>query len=251
MPFTGSHAAAVLPLLWVRWGGRTLPASALVLGSMAPDVPYYLALPDGLDADLTHSFAGTLGVDVGLAFGLWLGWHGLLAAPALAGAPRAVHSRWGDIQLGLRARMRPENLLALYVAFALGAMTHAGWDSFTHAGRWGPQHIEALNDEVAGQPLWRWAQYASGVVGLLAIAAYVMWLWRRTPPGEVPPSQGAVVGWLAVATAGFVGAVIGAIEHAQAGTGHGLHFMIATRGISATAAGAVVVCLIWHLRHRA
>ena len=37
MPFTGSHPAAVLPLL------RTpLPASALVAGSVAPDIPFYL-----------------------------------------------------------------------------------------------------------------------------------------------------------------------------------------------------------------
>lgn len=37
MPFTGSHPAAVLPFL------RTpLPASALVVGSIAPDVPFSL-----------------------------------------------------------------------------------------------------------------------------------------------------------------------------------------------------------------
>ncbi len=37
MPFTPSHAAAVLPFL------RTpLPASALVIGSIAPDLPFHL-----------------------------------------------------------------------------------------------------------------------------------------------------------------------------------------------------------------
>ena len=40
MPFTGSHPAVVLPLL------RTpLPASALVLGSTAPDLPHFLPGP--------------------------------------------------------------------------------------------------------------------------------------------------------------------------------------------------------------
>jgi hypothetical protein len=34
VPFTGSHPAAVLPFL--RW---SMPASALVIGSMAPDFP--------------------------------------------------------------------------------------------------------------------------------------------------------------------------------------------------------------------
>ena len=36
MPFTGSHPAAVLPLL-----RTSLPASALVAGSLAPDVPFH------------------------------------------------------------------------------------------------------------------------------------------------------------------------------------------------------------------
>jgi len=36
VPFTGSHPAAVLPLL------RTpLPSAALVIGSLVPDLPYY------------------------------------------------------------------------------------------------------------------------------------------------------------------------------------------------------------------
>lgn len=39
MPFTGSHPAAVLPLL--RWG---LIPSALVIGSMSPDLGYFLPL---------------------------------------------------------------------------------------------------------------------------------------------------------------------------------------------------------------
>ena len=39
MPFTGSHPAAVLPFL--RSG---LPPSALVIGSMAPDFPYYFQI---------------------------------------------------------------------------------------------------------------------------------------------------------------------------------------------------------------
>ncbi|WP_328421551.1 DUF4184 family protein [Micromonospora sp. NBC_00389] len=41
MPFTGGHVAAVLPLARSAWRAP----SALVLGSMVPDLPYYLPLP--------------------------------------------------------------------------------------------------------------------------------------------------------------------------------------------------------------
>ena len=56
MPFTPSHAAAVLPFL------RTpLPASALVIGSVAPDLPYYL--PVDLPWD-THTASAVVTVDL-------------------------------------------------------------------------------------------------------------------------------------------------------------------------------------------
>ncbi len=51
MPFTPSHVAAVLPL--ARTG---LPPTALVVGSVAPDLPYYLPLP--VAAATTHGPAG-------------------------------------------------------------------------------------------------------------------------------------------------------------------------------------------------
>src|SRR3954463_4591962 len=84
VPFTGSHPAAILPFL------RTpLPASALVIGSMAPDLPYYLPFQPGL---YTHTPQAIVTTDVllgALAWGLWLG---LLAEPALAAAPRALRA---------------------------------------------------------------------------------------------------------------------------------------------------------------
>ena len=46
MPFTGSHPAVVLPLLRIG-----MPASALVIGSLTPDLPYYLPTPFTWAAD--------------------------------------------------------------------------------------------------------------------------------------------------------------------------------------------------------
>ena len=46
MPFTVSHAAAVLPLQ--RLG---LPLTALMIGSMAPDFGYFFS-PDAISVDL-------------------------------------------------------------------------------------------------------------------------------------------------------------------------------------------------------
>jgi hypothetical protein len=65
LPFTGSHPAAVLPLL------RTpLPASALVIGSLTPDLPYYVPIrlagfyPPVTLRGPTHTLWGVLTLDV-------------------------------------------------------------------------------------------------------------------------------------------------------------------------------------------
>ena len=54
MPFTVSHAAAVLPLH--RLSKHKLPLSALMIGSMAPDFGYFFTREAG--RLLTHSFSG-------------------------------------------------------------------------------------------------------------------------------------------------------------------------------------------------
>lgn len=55
MPFTISHAVAVLPLTSARWR-RWLVPSALVIGAMIPDWPYFF--PSFADAGSTHAATG-------------------------------------------------------------------------------------------------------------------------------------------------------------------------------------------------
>src|ERR671913_177951 len=90
MRCTPSHAAAVLPFL------RTpLPASALVVGSITPDLPYYLPGNPGL---FTHTATAVVTTDLALGALAWAVWHAVLAAPALAASPAGLRARrwwWG------------------------------------------------------------------------------------------------------------------------------------------------------------
>lgn len=62
MPFTLSHAAAVLPAVRTDGTGRgTLVPAVLVAGSFAPDMTYYAAsvLSGAMEfGDVTHAFWG-------------------------------------------------------------------------------------------------------------------------------------------------------------------------------------------------
>lgn len=137
MPFTLSHAAAVLPAL--RRDGRArgpLVASALVAGSFAPDLPYYAgtALSGAVAfGEITHSPYGVLTVDAlltGLLVGAWL----LLREPLAALFPATWRDRAYGLLRGTPWRGRPVLPLVLWfwLSAALGSGTHILLDAFTH-----------------------------------------------------------------------------------------------------------------------
>ncbi|MEU6667349.1 DUF4184 family protein [Streptomyces sp. NPDC046727] len=190
MPFTLSHAAAVLPAIRRdgRGRGRLVPA-LLVAGSFAPDMPYYAAgvLPGGMEfGSVTHAFTGVVTVDVLIAWalvGLWL----LVREPLLALLPRARQGRPAALlRCGApRARVRAASVGWWYGSAVLGALTHVVWDAFTHHDRWGVRLVPAIGrDSVAGMPLFTWLQYGSSVAGAVLIAVFVVRALRRAPGGE-------------------------------------------------------------------
>jgi len=177
VPFTGSHPAAVLPLL-----GLGLAPSALVIGSMTPDLPYFFPMP--VSAEVTHSLVGVVSVDVVLALAAYLLWHLLLAPAALTVAPDSVRRRLPPgAAPGLRHRLGTVGAVVLVaVACCVGAATHVVWDSFTHEGRWGADHVPWLTQVHLGLLGETWAQHVSTVVGLLALAWWGARWWRRAAP---------------------------------------------------------------------
>ncbi|MFC9087697.1 MULTISPECIES: DUF4184 family protein [Nocardiopsis] len=160
MPFTPSHVAAVLPL--VRTG---LPPAALVVGSVAPDLPYYLPLP--VAAAATHGPAG-LWLDVLLGGAVLAVYVYALRPPlyALAGgspAPAAPVPR--SVRDAARAAA-PAG-----AALAVGSATHMAWDSFTQTGGALVRAWPPLSTPVVGPHLlYNVLMYVSSAAGLAALA---------------------------------------------------------------------------------
>jgi hypothetical protein len=236
VPFTGSHPAAILPFL------RTpLPASALVIGSVAADVPYYFPVQPGWE---THDPLAVVTVDPLIGAVVWLLWHGVLAAPALAAAPAGVRARLaGRVSPGLRARLRPGPLALAVMALVVGAATHVGWDAFTHGGQWGAEHIAALRRTVAGVALYDWAQLGSSVLGILVLAWWLRRWWRRVEPGPAPGPAPRWV-WPAVLAPA---AVAGALSALAAPDPLTAVFDGATRAGAVAGVVAVVLAVGWHV----
>ncbi|WP_030672450.1 DUF4184 family protein [Streptomyces rimosus] len=192
MPFTLSHAAAVLPVLRRTGEARgPLVASALVAGSFAPDITYFAdsVLPGAmLFGDFTHGIPGVLTVDVLITAVLVGGWL-LLREPLVALLPAAWRGR---VYAVVRGRPRTGGLpvaaylARFYASAVLGALTHIVWDAFTHPGRWGTRLIPVLNEVVGGFPLCMYIQYGTSALALGVIGWFLWTALRRVPDPAVP-----------------------------------------------------------------
>ncbi|WP_405808969.1 DUF4184 family protein [Streptomyces sp. NBC_00210] len=196
MPFTLSHAAAVLP--GIRRDGSArgpLLASVLVMGSFSPDMTYFAAtaVPGAMEfGNVTHAPLGLLTVDVAITAALLAVWL-MVREPLVALVP----ARWqGRVHAFLRGRGQPAGgrgalVLRFYVSAVVGAGTHIVWDSFTHHDRWGTRVLPVLNEKVAGLPLHSYAQYGTSALALVALVWFVASALRLRPAAETPAAPPA------------------------------------------------------------
>ncbi|MCC7463882.1 MAG: DUF4184 family protein [Gammaproteobacteria bacterium] len=180
MPFTISHAAAVLLLRrWLRSG----PAlAAAVIGSMVPD--FGLILPWQLARGATHGRMALLSFCLPLGLAVWL-LHERLIRPALLEiAPDRWSARWQ--QRGAIPLRSWRTWLVVAAAVLGGAVTHLAWDGFTHEDARGVAMFPQLEDlawHINGHPmyLYRILQHLSSVAGL-ALVLWLAWRWHRQLP---------------------------------------------------------------------
>ncbi|MFJ7154895.1 DUF4184 family protein [Streptomyces sp. NPDC101118] len=192
MPFTLSHAAAVLP--GIRRSGRgrgPLLASALVAGSFAPDMTYFAAsaVPGAMGfGTFTHSLPGVLTLDAVVTAALVGGWL-LLREPLVALLPGRARGRVYRLVRGEDWRAAPSRVrlvLWFWVSAVIGSLTHVVWDAFTHLDRFGTDALPWLTAVVAGFPFYLYVQYGSSAVALAVLAWFVAGALRRLPGGAAP-----------------------------------------------------------------
>ncbi|MBT2470460.1 DUF4184 family protein [Streptomyces sp. ISL-66] len=194
MPFTLSHAAAVLPAIRRTSRARgPLVASALVLGSFAPDTFYFAdTVVSGVKpyGTFTHSLPGVLTADAVLTAALAACWL-LLREPLIALLPRGWRGRVHSLVRGehWRGRRLPSLALWFYLSAVAGSLTHVAWDSFTHVDRWGTRALPWLGEPLAfGLPLYSYLQYGTSAVAACALIWFTGTALRRLPPSPAPAS---------------------------------------------------------------
>ena len=252
MPFTPSHIAAILP--FVR---SPLAPAALVIGSMVPDLPYFLPL--GIPRELTHSIPGVPLADLPMGILVLVLWALVFRAPVIDFAPEWVRARF---RLPTRRPdwRPPLRLVSVtLVSLLVGIATHLVWDAFTHPDGWMVLQIAALRTQLGPFPAYRWAQYASSIGGLMISAIWARGWKRRTPPVEHRvfetesgrlDSRARVTVWVilgvvqvGVALAIWIGGVTGGADPFN----RTVLFHTATVSIASAGLLAVLGCLGWYL----
>lgn len=235
MPFTFSHAAAVVP-----FSRRGLVLSALVVGSMAPDFEYFLRLER--TATISHTLPGLFLFCVPGGLVVLSLFHFLLKRPLLTLLPASHQQRLLPVTRPFTL-LPARRLLLILLSLALGAFTHLAWDSFTHRSGWMVQQLPWLKTVIVQTPLGRLQvykalQHGSTLAGLgLLVCWYARW-YRRAPAPPLPASPLPAVARLSIV------ALI-ALAAGLAATGYGLRFAPAGMLLHALRARSLTVGLGW------
>jgi hypothetical protein len=262
MPFTLSHAAAVLPVLRRDGTARgPLLAGALVTGSFSPDMPYFAAsVAPGVFrfGQVTHSVAAVPTFDPLIAaalLGVWL----VLRDPLLALLPERRQARAGTLFGGERRPWSARTAGWFWVSATIGAATHVGWDAFTHHDRWGVRMLPVLDTVVHQEPLYQWLQYGSSAAALLVLAVFTARALRAAPPGP-PPARlprlttgGRAVALASLAGCAVAGSTVRLLREYAHRTPESLPEMIPTAAFGAgagLAGGALLYAAAARLHHR-
>jgi hypothetical protein len=155
-----SHAAAVMPLK--MWRPRWFDGVALVVGSMAPDLPYAMGAPL---PTYGHTWVGLAlwGVPLGLVATLLI----RRSAPVIA-----AHLPGWWREYGVLGQVRHRWHVTVLSAW-IGAITHRLWDEVTHDHL----HGTSLGFAVLSRPLLPGVPWWAALHGASTLIGITGWVW--------------------------------------------------------------------------
>ncbi|GAB6139613.1 DUF4184 family protein [Methylosoma difficile] len=251
MPFTVSHAAAVLPIPNLL--GKHVSLSALIIGSLSPDLPYFLHLFTGA---FSHTLPGIILLCLPLGLACYLLFHGICKRPATALLPDFLSARLAPQVFD--APLWPKtSFITVVFSIVLGALTHIGWDAFTHYDTPVTLRFAFFQQPVftvAGHPLlmYKLLQYLSSIFGLLVIARWIrQWLLITPIPSQHPQQLGRRLRYgiiLGLCLTGLIAAIPSGLA-AKPYSYEWLLFNIITSSINGLGIGFGAYCLLWYGRY--
>lgn len=209
MPFTFSHPLFSVPLK--RIAPRWLSVTGLVLGSMIPDMEYFMALEPY--QTIGHSLEGLLLQGVPLSIAFAFAFHRVIK-PAL---PRFMPSAGGLDRFVMRMSSEEWKLDSVrawtifLVSLFIGYWSHMFMDAWTHASGTFVGWFSPLRGSFAGKHVYQLLQYlfsliGAGVPALMLLIRYIRWRsneGKQRKPALASYGTKALL-WLTAAAFGMV-----------------------------------------------
>ncbi|UHA72775.1 DUF4184 family protein [Paenibacillus sp. 481] len=204
MPFTFAHPLYAVP--FHRMGMFTLSLSGLILGSMAPDFEYFIALEP--HQVIGHTFKGLLleAIPLSILFA-WL-FHYVIKHALVLHLPS-----WFDLdrrayQLIRSWRLRSYKDWLIFIgSVVIGFATHVFLDAWTHRSGWFVTAFPGMQQPiVAGIPLYKMMQHGLSLLGL-TIEGVLLWkllAGRRYSSADTVKSAPTPISFVRVSTASKV-----------------------------------------------
>ncbi|MCK4493128.1 MAG: DUF4184 family protein [Methylococcales bacterium] len=172
MPFTLSHPAIIIPLYKVY--GSFLVASALIIGSILPDI--FSVLPLGISRSFAHSFLGLVCIDVPFGLMVYYLFHLLLSPVIYSIFPVSIQCR---ISPNLAYSMLTKtSIFKIILSLLIGSLTHILWDAFTHESGFFVLYFKFFSTTLFAVDhhefkLYRLLQHLSSIIGLLIVIIWI------------------------------------------------------------------------------
>jgi len=263
MPFTVSHAVAVIPLY--KYLGKYGAMSALIIGSMTPDIAYLTPFLVHQRVE-SHSLIGLFLYCIPMGLSVYLFYHWLIAPVVCSLFPRFIQKHLSpDLLLG-RIPALPVHIVLF--SLIIGAVTHIVWDYFTH--QYGiARHIAWMDtplSNIDGYDImpYRVLQHFSTLFGL-SLLMFWGWRWiaKRKQPGKLQtmhhhtswntPDYIKRLSLISLITIpAVVGAVVTLLNIPDSSVLHGLHSIQLglKEGVIAAASAFLLCCLILGLYYQ-
>ncbi|MEG4805585.1 MULTISPECIES: DUF4184 family protein [unclassified Microcoleus] len=176
MHFTLAHPIAAAPI-WLL-SKRKLDLLALAIGTMIPDLQYFITLKPV--RAIGHSLPGVFIEGLPCSLVLLLVFHWVFKYPLLALAPSQIAARLPPIR---RYSLFPlSQFLIIILSIASGGISHIIWDDFTHSTGWFVVRFPLLQSKIFSLSVYKLLQYGSGILGLCGLSIWLLvWLLKTQP----------------------------------------------------------------------
>lgn len=191
MPFTLAHPAIVLPFIRRKY----LSATALIVGSVAPDFEYFLKMRE--DDVHSHTLAGLFYFDLPMVFLLSFAFHVLVKENFIRNLPAWLQLRLSEVRNADIVQVIRSRPIVFTLSALMGAGSHLFWDSFTHANGFFAERLWFYDGTVVPfdgvrYPLYYALQHISTYVGMFLVAVFIVFL---KPDESVIPSKVSPAYW--------------------------------------------------------